>query len=878
MAAIYDAIKASGWGVVYYATIEGLPVVWTERALSLSLPSGYTSESATLIVEDSDEVGQVVDRETGLGVGLPLTLTLLDSDTLRTYLQAGHATHLTADLTGTATTATVADTSALAASGSVWIGAERVEYTGKTATTLTGLTRAGNGYAYPHRAGTTVSDAPRRWSGREVRLYARPITPSGYAPGTALADNAVEVWRGRIRNPPQRNGDGWAFDALALDRVLGEPLPSVISGRVAHNPDPGAALVQMTSEMQSRVYTLAFALLNSSGSVIGEDVSAVTPFDDLTPGNFYPVRDLQREIADDWAADLSGASYVTDVNIDEGVPYSHPAANGSQTYTGRLRVSFSGTGGGHAARIRVAHTGQPQSDGFVPIDQPPSAWPIEWYETGTFTSGAGAYSATMPHPAVGFGVFVTAGKEAKAADAFAASTLRILSDDLAEALPEETANTSPEFMIGDTLYRYDQAEREGIAYYLTGVRKPAGAAGLDALAIEDGAEIEIGVYAFASSMQLLMRRILQSTGEALLRGVADVLPAGAGYGLPSNAIDAGSFDDLALPVEPKATNPIGESFADLFCGWLALNDRAIVLRDVDGAQKLAVVETAHGWPSESVADADLMTRSGFGVEVRPPEPTPTEIRVSYRDIYGAKGTITLRDTQRALYQRAQRVEYEAQGVGRDAVLSHVVLSAGPATFRRREGQAEATITVGPWIDAQPGDTIDLTIEHPSIYDQVSGSLAYTHTALVIGRRMRLTDCRVSLTVILQGVQRSISLCPGAIVEDKSGGTGAVPSTIDVNQRWFALMTQALERNGGSSFVVLHYVRGDSSDETTGNELTIDDVQETGGVCRLSVASGSNTVTIATDGTSVLTWPDEGGNGSAWQDAWFTHIDDGGEWS
>ena len=92
------------------------------------------------------------------------------------------------------------------------------------------------------------------------------------------------------------------------------------------------------------------------------------------------------------------------------------------------------------------------------------------------------------------------------------------------------------------------------------------------------------------------------------------------------------------------------------------------------------------------------------------------------------------------------------------------------------------------------------------------------------------------------------------------------------------MTQALERNGGSSFVVLHYVRGDSSDETTGNELTIDDVQETGGVCRLSVASGSNTVTIATDGTSVLTWPDEGGNGSAWQDAWFTHIDDGGEWS
>ena len=232
MASIWDATKSAGWGVVYYATIEGLPLVFAERTTGLSLPSGYTEELNDLIVDDSAEVGQEIDRRTGLGKGLPFTLRLRDSTTLRSYVTRGNTTHLVADIDGSSTSAiAVKDDSDFASSGSVFIGLERITYTSTSGTAFGGtITRARNGYGYPHRAGTVVSSAPHRWQGREVRLYARPITPSGYLPGTAIDDNAVEVWRGRIRNGPQRDRNSWTFDALALDRVLADDLPAPISG------------------------------------------------------------------------------------------------------------------------------------------------------------------------------------------------------------------------------------------------------------------------------------------------------------------------------------------------------------------------------------------------------------------------------------------------------------------------------------------------------------------------------------------------------------------------------------------------------------------------------------------------------------------------
>ena len=78
MADIWTPIKY-GWSHVYWLTIEGIPYVFAQAETGKTLPAGYTSELPTLVVADSARVGAVVNRDTGIGAGFPLTFTALDS-------------------------------------------------------------------------------------------------------------------------------------------------------------------------------------------------------------------------------------------------------------------------------------------------------------------------------------------------------------------------------------------------------------------------------------------------------------------------------------------------------------------------------------------------------------------------------------------------------------------------------------------------------------------------------------------------------------------------------------------------------------------------------------------------------------------------------
>jgi hypothetical protein len=72
-----------------------------------------------------------------------------------------------------------------------------------------------------------VTDRPRYWRGRQVRLWAYLVTPAGLV----LADRR-EVWRGTMSSGPDRSGAGWAFEALSLDRVLERPILRQYTGIV----------------------------------------------------------------------------------------------------------------------------------------------------------------------------------------------------------------------------------------------------------------------------------------------------------------------------------------------------------------------------------------------------------------------------------------------------------------------------------------------------------------------------------------------------------------------------------------------------------------------------------------------------------------------
>lgn len=143
---------------------------------------------------------------------------------------AGNQTELAVALDVDDTTITVQDTGDFAASGSIWIGNERIKYTGKTAgsgagdATFTGATR---GYLHPFatKSGTAnqfgqqhrlpsvdwdvafrprVTDEPRAWVGRMVGVWAHAIRDGVWD----TVANARLVWAGIITDIADTpNGD-----------------------------------------------------------------------------------------------------------------------------------------------------------------------------------------------------------------------------------------------------------------------------------------------------------------------------------------------------------------------------------------------------------------------------------------------------------------------------------------------------------------------------------------------------------------------------------------------------------------------------------------------------------------------------------------------
>ena len=241
-----DIWRATSYGYtpVYWLTVAGIPVVWTERALGLTLPAGFAdSEVAGLVIDDSGPIGtEQVDRDRGIGTGLPLSFTLLDSATLFAWMAKWtDYAKLTAQLDWNDTTATVDSTTGWASSGHFYVGQERVYYGGKTGTSFTSLNRAQSGtLAQTHRLCTTaqnVTDLPRFWSGRDVCLYCTMLDPAGQPCGTVLADQSIMLWRGRIDGRAVRHTDGFAFEAISLDRIIDQPLPEALTGTIVQTVD-----------------------------------------------------------------------------------------------------------------------------------------------------------------------------------------------------------------------------------------------------------------------------------------------------------------------------------------------------------------------------------------------------------------------------------------------------------------------------------------------------------------------------------------------------------------------------------------------------------------------------------------------------------------
>lgn len=847
-----------GWNPVYCLTISGIPVVWCERETGKTLASGYT-ESAALVIDDSAAVGSIIDRDRGIGIGLSLGYKLLDTSALSPYMTRPTATtYLTADLTATAATPlAVKSTAAFAAAGTIWLAGERITYTGKTATTFTGITRGTAGSRQTgHRkaSAAVVTDTFRWWQGQDVRLSALPADPSGYVTGAALADDEVEVWRGRIEDAPLRSMDGWAFSATALDRVLEKPLGAKVTGHVVGYES--AVVVSVAWSAYLRIDGMDAA--GASVWAAGPYEVKLTPFAALTDGDVISAGQARGLIDAAWSAAITALGAGADLS----------------TSLQWVAIKAAGTIGWHCnpivkANAAVVYVSVFASDwGGAPVlglpkfppKQPAATW--DWaafvgWEVGPDPTSLGLESfATAP--------IVIQLDEGTTADVPASGFIRVTSGSTKRLFSYAgaagaTGDTSLLYIPGTT--PADNGEHWGYAAKM------------------DKASVEIWFSDGPKDPTVLMLDALESSGGALF-GTYDVQAQSCGYAIDDGQIDEASFLGAAGALGPQTTvSGAGTSFAALYGGLLALCRMAVVQRNSVSSSSLAVrlacVETAadgSDW-TRSLTDHHLLHLADEPVESVTRLNPPNAIKVTRIIAAGGGESETVEAVYAAGVQQRGRQQADWSVIGNSrAELAELVQARAMQHFAAEQDAQAVVLRVPPWVDAQPGDLLYLdTLTHPSLWDYGAGASGYDGFARVTGRAMNLRDCTVELTLLLAGQFRATGLSPSALVVAHAGAAGA-PTSIDVPVKYLPHFSTALSQAGGN-IEILHYHPGNG--EGTGQRYTISAATETGGVCRLTIAAQTGVFSL--DASSRVTLPPTGLFGATSYQDGFAHIDDGTRW-
>jgi hypothetical protein len=191
----------SSKSAVVVVSIDGVPLDLTASFTSTA-PTSPRLDGRGLLVS-VEESRTILDRQKRMQVGGGATVVVQDRNNLLRSLFAVRSfktTHVTGLVSKSATTIPVDDTADLPfAPGVVYIGSETVQYTGTTATTLTGCTRGAFGSkAQTHRGGAEtgngVYSVPPSWLGRRVRLSVQFLDDDG-RPDASFGTEALATFR-----------------------------------------------------------------------------------------------------------------------------------------------------------------------------------------------------------------------------------------------------------------------------------------------------------------------------------------------------------------------------------------------------------------------------------------------------------------------------------------------------------------------------------------------------------------------------------------------------------------------------------------------------------------------------------------------------------
>lgn len=842
---IWDAVRY-GFSPVYWLTVEGIPVVWIEKATGKTLPSGFTTEAAVLSIDKSGAIGiEQIDRQTGAASTPPLAIELLDSTVTRDWMRKPSVqTTLAVNASAASLALSVNDSTGFTTD--CYVGLEHMTIASTALGVLNLSARGVNGYAYAHTVGTgsqIVSDRPRYWRGRQVTLYAAPMDASGYVTGATLASDSVEVWRGRLSSSPSRTQNSFQFQAEAIDRILDGELPSVGTGTVEavgsiFAADLGAS-IKFTIEARDAtfavLYQYAFTIYPFAGSGIvqGEKVTGAK------------IRDL---CVSAFAAAIAAVGANVDVYGLQFLQFGE-GANTFQKMLVVLRqdaaakyVFVQATAYNINGSSKLAATAFSLANVVNAIELDGQFYESPW--SFPDESGQVYYSVQVKLD------------DAKKTSIYPTGTVSIESTGTAYAYKDATYGAGSVFLLvtGDGALDDFQAAVKSTVKFQSQV---------------------VGTW------PQTMLEVLESSGTAALRGPYDVLERGAGYALSGSLIDVNSFG-IASTASSNVINTVldGGSFYDLFGGLLGLYKLAVVQRrsPTTGAMGLSVVSTAAPGAPGTVAlsDIDLLAHAGDPIESVNRVESPNSIMVTIPANGTAKEDVIIaNDIPNIEAQGKRDASYTVPIEDRDSLRKEVVYLAASSFAYDQSAQA-ATLLVPPWIAVDVGDVVLLNnLTHPSLWTWTSspGVPGYSGVARVVGRTFDLVKLAVKLTVLFDGGTIARSISPSAEVSAFTGPAGAVTS-MSIPAKYYAHFAATRTVMGGN-YYVQHYRPGQV--ETTTQYHLVTGEAIVGGVCVLTIGSHVGGHTIVT-GSSRLTLPTRTGGRLVSYQQYFAHVDDGANWA
>ena len=852
MAGFFDIIKC-GWHVVYAVEIEGIPVLWSESATGHAETGNGYSEAldadgqGVLVIDQSGEIGQTIDRATGIGAGQPLTFSLRHCAKIETYIRRAALTaNLTVDLTAAGMSVIVDDTTGWPAAGDLWIGGEAISYASIAAGPPRFIVQPGpvpplgrgkyGSLASSHESGNTgrvVTDRPAWWKGRQVRLWMYATDPAGY-----VCIDRREAWRGHISTGPDRDGTSWQFEALSLDRRLADDVLQPIEATVSDTANRHA------------VYKSDVVGIGGSGSAQFDFGLYFHPFNNETDGALLTVEEQGVLISDSFLSTLGTTINQTTGNAD------------LTTLIGPLEWQHH-TPYGSVAMLSLLT---------------PAAGQIEARLNDKVSDPA--YAENSHVSGYSFTIWQAAGQLVASGFAEPVGTKVTVAPQITLDLGSNTdaTITASGWLIDSdgTSVWYSSRDITGAMATFSGILDGDGG---EPTAIPvswvPGAKLTIATSPTSATFGTFARTLLESSGDAN-RGAFDTGGSNEGYGFDGDtvgksAINIDSFDLYAAPGNAMtcvAPSSGSASFSSIFGGMLAAQQNAVVARpDSSDSVRLNLVSvsTVGSAYTFTLTDDDLLATAG--------DPVVAVRRRTVPNVCIFEATAIKDGPQTATYIDAQLVR--AQGRS-DVTFSLPVqeIKADLAESWARsivdsEQLAQAIdVRCGPWVDAQIGDLGWLVLTHYGVWSMATGTVGYTGPGRVLGARTHPVSLVRTLTILIDAAPSS-SLCPSAPVTGYDVPDD--PSEVCVPAKYYAHLRKTLDDDG--PFSLIHYQPG-CGNEAGGGSLTFDGVA-LGGADTILTVSAHDLPVVLDSTLSYLTLPATG-DCTAYQ-THFAHDEDGTLW-